>query len=53
MIRVVTIVALALLVTACGVKRPLMRPADVPAYEAERAKERAEREADRQKEMKQ
>ena len=36
-----------ILVSACGVRRPLMRPSEVPAYEAKRAQERAERDRDR------
>ena len=37
-----TLLAALLAVAGCGVKRPLIRPADVPAYEKERARHRAE-----------
>ena len=36
--------AASLLVSACGIKRPLIKPADIPAYEAEQEKKRKERE---------
>lgn len=48
----ICLMLLPMALAACGVKGPLMRPADVPAYEAERAKARAEQEAERQHELK-
>ncbi len=34
---VLVLVAAALVLNACGYRRPLIRPADIPAYERERA----------------
>lgn len=51
-IRFVCIVLLCLPLTACGVKRPLMRPKDIPAYEEQQRKKR-ERIEQEQREMQQ
>lgn len=40
------VIALALLVTACGVQRPLIRPADIPAYEKSQREKRERMEQD-------
>lgn len=39
------LMAVTIALSACGIRRPLVRPADVPAYEAKRAKKRAKFEA--------
>lgn len=45
------LITMAVLMTAsCGVRRPLIPPADVPAYEAARAKKLEKRERDRMEE---
>ena len=44
------LVTMMLVVTACGVQRPLMRPSEVQAHEEKRAKEMQQREADRKAE---
>ena len=31
------LITLALIVAACGIQRPLIRPADIPAWEKKRA----------------
>ena len=36
--------AAAVLLNACGIKRPLIKPADIPAYEEEQRKKLEERE---------
>jgi predicted small lipoprotein YifL len=42
------LIAMAVLMTAgCGVRRPLIPPADVPAYKAARAKKLEQRERNR------
>lgn len=41
----------ALILASCGVKRSLIRPEDVPAYEEERAREMEQRERERQEEQ--
>ena len=38
MSRAVLIAMAVLMLASCGVRRPLVRPADVPAYEAKRQK---------------
>jgi predicted small lipoprotein YifL len=38
--RILLIALSLLMLGSCGVKRPLLRPADVPAYEAKRQKKR-------------
>lgn len=38
--RNLTLILLALTMTACGVQRPLIRPKDIPAYEEEQRKKR-------------
>ncbi len=40
MMRSATLIFLTLLVTGCGVQRPLLRPADIPAYEEQQRKKR-------------
>ena len=38
--RVILLSILALVVTSCGVQRPLIRPKDIPAYEEQQRKKR-------------
>lgn len=38
--RSVSLILLALVVASCGVKRPLIRPKDIPAYEEQQRKKR-------------
>ncbi|MES2985165.1 MAG: hypothetical protein V4735_08270 [Pseudomonadota bacterium] len=40
MMRLFAITAAALLLSACGVQRPLMKPKDIPAYEAQQREKR-------------
>lgn len=40
MIRSATFIFLACIVASCGVKRPLLRPKDIPAYEEQQRKKR-------------
>jgi predicted small lipoprotein YifL len=40
MIRNVVLIPLALIVAACGVQRPLMRPSEIPAYEKKQQEKR-------------
>lgn len=47
MIRTLALIALALVVAACGVKRPLLRPKDIPAYEEQQRKKREALEQDK------
>ena len=35
---ILLLMAALVAVSACGIKRPLIKPRDIPAYEAERAK---------------
>lgn len=44
------LLSLALVLAACGVQRPLMRPKDIPAYEEQQRKKRQEI-IDEQKEL--
>lgn len=46
MMRTATLVLMALLVASCGVKRPLIRPKDIPAYEEQQRKKREKLEQD-------
>ncbi len=50
MTRVVALMMVALTLASCGVQRPLMKPSDIPAYEAEQLKKR-ERIAQEQREF--
>jgi hypothetical protein len=34
---ILALTMVAIMVSACGIKRPLMRPKDIPAYEKKRA----------------
>lgn len=47
MMRSVSLILLALLVASCGVKRPLVRPKDIPAYEEQQRKKRESLEQDK------
>lgn len=47
MMRTATLILLALLVTSCGVKRSLIRPKDIPAYEEQQRKKRESLEQDK------
>lgn len=47
MMRTATLILLALLVTSCGVKRALIRPKDIPAYEEQQRKKRESLEQDK------
>ncbi len=44
--RTLTLIMLALIVASCGVKRPLLRPKDIPAYEEQQRKKREKFEQD-------
>ena len=46
------LIAFTLALSACGVKRPLMKPEDVPAYEEKRTKEMQERLREREEDQK-
>ncbi|MDX2095284.1 MAG: hypothetical protein SFW64_05025 [Alphaproteobacteria bacterium] len=46
MIRTLSLIVLALVIASCGVKRPLLRPKDIPAYEEQKRKKREELEQD-------
>jgi|GEM_PF-3375474 len=35
---ILALMVLVIATTACGIKRPLVRPKDIPAYEAKRAR---------------
>jgi predicted small lipoprotein YifL len=48
--RSFVLLSLALVLAACGVQRPLMRPKDIPAYEEQQRKKRQEI-IDEQKEL--
>ncbi len=50
MTRALLMVMAALMLTSCGVKRPLMKPEDIAAHEEKRAKENEQREVDRKAE---
>lgn len=44
--RTLALMMLALIVASCGVKRPLIRPMDIPAYEEQQRKKREKLEQD-------
>ena len=44
--RTLTLILLALIVASCGVKRPLIRPKDIPAYEEQKRQKREKLEQD-------
>lgn len=46
MMRTLALMMLALIVASCGVKRPLIRPMDIPAYEEQQRKKREKLEQD-------
>lgn len=50
MMRQIILLSLALLLAACGVQRPLIRPKDIPAYEEQQRQKRQEI-LDEQKEL--
>lgn len=45
--RLITLIFLSLSVASCGVKRPLIRPKDIPAYEEQQRKKRESLEQDK------
>ena len=45
--RSVSLILLSLMVASCGVKRPLIRPKDIPAYEEQQRKKRESLEQDK------
>lgn len=45
--RIATLIFLALIVASCGVKRPLIKPKDIPAYEEQQRKKREALEQDK------
>lgn len=45
--RTVTLIFLAVVVASCGVKRPLIKPKDIPAYEEQQRKKREALEQDK------
>jgi predicted small lipoprotein YifL len=40
---IIVLCATSIALGACGIKRPLIKPADIPAYEQERQKKQQER----------
>lgn len=44
--RTATLILLVLIVASCGVKRPLIRPKDIPAYEEQKRQKREKLEQD-------
>ncbi len=48
LIRVPLLLMTTLLLSSCGIQRPLIPPRDIPAYEAERQKRRDQLERDMQ-----
>ena len=45
--RTSALIFLALIVASCGVKRPLIKPKDIPAYEEQQRKKRESLEQDK------